>query len=69
MDIEKRRQEAEERRRQAKIILEVMAEDVINMNWNDEEDYLKAIEKGLKRAEDERSQTNANREADKKQAL
>lgn len=48
----KRRQEAEERRRKAKIILGVLAEDAINMNWTEEEDYLKAIEKGLKKAEE-----------------
>ncbi len=43
----------EERRRKAQIILTVLAEDAINMNWNYEEDYLKAIMKGLKRAEEE----------------
>lgn len=42
----------EERRRKAGIILTVLAEDAINMNWNYEEDYLKAIMKGLKRAEE-----------------
>lgn len=47
------REKAEERRRKAQIILTVLAEDAINMNWNYEEDYLKAIMKGLKRAEEE----------------
>lgn len=46
------REEAEERKRKAQIILTVLAEDAINMNWNYEEDYLKAIMKGLKRAEE-----------------
>ena len=46
------REKAEERMRTAKIILTVLAEDAINMNWNYEEDYLKAITKGLKRAEE-----------------
>lgn len=50
--MEQRRQEAEERRRKAKIILDVLAEDAINMNWNEEKAYLKAIEKGLKKAEE-----------------
>lgn len=47
------REKAEERRRKAQIILTVLAEDTINMNWNYEEDFLKAITKGLKRAEEE----------------
>ncbi len=47
------RQKAQERRRKAAIILETLANDAINMNWNYEEDYLKAIMKGLKRAEEE----------------
>ena len=64
-----KRQEAEERRGKAEIILDVLAEDVINMNWNRKEDYLKAIVKGLKRAEQERSHTDADRKADEKQAL
>ena len=34
------RQRAERRRQQAKIILNVLAEDAINMNWNLEEDYM-----------------------------
>ncbi len=41
-----------ERRKKAKIILDVMAEEVINMNWNEEERYLKAIEKALKKIEE-----------------
>lgn len=47
------REKAEERRRKAQIILATLAEDAINMNWNYEEDYIKAIMKGLKRAEEE----------------
>lgn len=45
-----------ERRKKAKIILDVMAEEAINMNWNEEERYLKAIEKALKKIE-EREET------------
>ena len=48
------KQKAEERRRQAKIILDVLAEDAINMNWNYEDEYIAAIMKGLKRIEDEK---------------
>lgn len=47
------RKKAQEWRRKAVIILETLANDAINMNWNYEEDYLKAIMKGLKRAEEE----------------
>lgn len=46
------RQRAERRRQQAKIILNVLAEDAINMNWNLEEDYMKAITKALKQIEE-----------------
>ena len=41
-----------ERRQQAKVILNVLAEDVINMNWNQEEEYLKAFMKALKQIEE-----------------
>ena len=41
-----------ERRKKAKIILDVMAEEVIIMDWNEEEIYLKAIEKALKKIEE-----------------
>ena len=46
------RQRAERRRQQAKVILNVLAEDVINMNWNQEEEYLKAFMKALKQIEE-----------------
>ena len=46
------RQRAERRRQQAKIILNVLAEDAINMNWNQEEEYLKAFVKALKQIEE-----------------
>lgn len=46
------RQRAERRRQQAKVILNVLAEDAINMNWNLEEDYMKAIIKALKQIEE-----------------
>lgn len=46
------RQRTERRRQQAKVILNVLAEDVINMNWNQEEEYLKAFMKALKQIEE-----------------
>ncbi|GFH90359.1 hypothetical protein IMSAGC002_01604 [Lachnospiraceae bacterium] len=46
------RQRAERRRQKAKVILNVLAEDVINMNWNQEEEYLKAFMKALKQIEE-----------------
>ena len=46
------RHRAERRRQQAKVILNVLAEDVINMNWNQEEEYLKAFMKALKQIEE-----------------
>ncbi len=53
------KQRAKERRRQAKIILDVLAEDTINMNWNYEDEYIAAIMKGLKRIEDEKETPGA----------
>lgn len=53
--MDEKRRKAEERRRQAEIIYGVLAEEM-NVSQYMEDDYLKAIEKGLKMAEEEQTE-------------
>ncbi len=46
------RQKAIRRRRWAGIILKVMAEDVVDIDWNREDEYIDAFMKALKQIEE-----------------